>query len=1075
MTYVKRRLWYHTPNSEREELDEDDLLSRTEPLVILGEPGMGKSKLLQNLAEAAALPWCTARRLINRPDPRSLTGDRAPIVIDALDEVAAKREGDAIDLVLQTLGTLDYPRFILSCRVADWKAATSAEAIREQYRDAPLQLHLKPLDHREQLAILAAEIGNQRAEVLIEHFERYGLDFLGNPQTLDLIARLPPDRPLPTGRGALFEQAIDTLRVEHRNTRGGSELACDAALDAAGAAFAGLILSGSANIVRHGSANLVEGDLQIAEVEEFDDGNVARVINTRLFAGGDDSFTYWHRRVGEYLGAAWLAKRADTPAKRRRLLQLFHAQKLVPASLRGLHAWLARDPRLADPVIAADPVGVIEYGDADTLTPQQSRAMLTALQRVTGENPAFWMPGARARALVSSVPHNELDLLLRNKSAASGLRALLVEQLSDVALAQSFRKTLRDVLLDSKELFGIRLQAGDALANLNGEDWPKLIDDLRVQGDTEAKRLAFELMRAIGCPSFSDTQIVEVVLAYDGLTACPWPKRSDDGLVVRFWRFADGVPVDRLDGLLETLTAYVRELLPEHPGIEEHDLIGLAYKLILRRLEAGQVESLRLWTWLSRYGDYRSEDGGRVEDWIKAHDDVRRAIYRSVILDGSEKPIWKKVSRLQRVSAGLTPNEGDVVALLGALDPADRGDMRWRDVLQLIPHDGQTGAAAREAAKPFVAHDAQLRNWLERLAEPRVPDWKVKQETKARQRAAKRAAQFAEHRHDFLANLKAIRTGEFRYVYHLTLAYLKLFQDIGDDCAPHERVAKWVGNDVAEAAHRGFEAFLTRQPVNPSAKRIAVLAANGRRFNAGRVIVAAFAERVRTRADPFADLPVERLMAGIFELWNSGIEDHAGLPNLRERIESELRKGGAWEAALRLYLTPQLKRRVRHVEPLYSLMRSEADAALAVGLAAEWLRSCPNLAAEAEEELIDRLLHSPRRAELRDIGDARRANAADDERRRNWDALQVLVDFEAASARLNEKIEPALLWHIRARVEGISASLSERRSRYARPRSYGSSPPSGSCGPRKATVAARHGATQILGTRPSTCGAWSHA
>ncbi len=296
-----------------------------------------------------------------------------------------------------------------------------------------------------------------------------------------------------------------------------------------------------------------------------------------------------------------------------------------------------------------------------------------------------------------------------------------------------------------------------------------------------------------------------------------------------------------------------------------------------------------------------------------------------------------------------------------------------------------------------------------------MPDWKVKQETKARQRAAKRAVRFAEHRRDFIANVEKVRTGEFRFVYPLAQTYLKLFHDMGDDCAPHERVAQWLGRDVAEAAHQGFEAFLTSQPARPSAKRIAVTAANGRSFNAGRVIVAAFAERVRTRADPFADLPVERLMAGIFELWNSGIQDHAGLPNLRERIESELRKGGAWEAALRLYLTPQLKRRVRHVEPLYSLMRSEADAALAGGLAAEWLRSCPNLVAEAEEQLIDRLLHSPRRAELRDIGDARRANAADDERRRNWDALQVLVDFEAARARLNEKIEPALLWHIRAR------------------------------------------------------------
>jgi hypothetical protein len=324
-------------------------------------------------------------------------------------------------------------------------------------------------------------------------------------------------------------------------------------------------------------------------------------------------------------------------------------------------------------------------------------------------------------------------------------------------------------------------------------------------------------------------------------------------------------------------------------------------------------------------------------------------------------------------------------------------------------------AAAREAAKPFVAHDAQLRDWLERLAEPRVPDWKVKQETKARQRAAKRAAQFAEQRRDFIANVEKVRRGDLRFVFPLAQAYLKLFLDMGDDCAPHERVANWLGKDVAEAAHQGFESFLNRQPVRPSAKRIAVSAANGRSWNASRVIVAALAERVRTRADPFVDLPVERLMAGVFELWSSGIEDHAALPNLRERIEAELKQRGTWEAALRLFIVPQLKRRVRHIGPLYSLMRSEADAAPAVDLAVEWLRSCPNLLAEAEEEMIDRLLHSPRRTELRDIGNLRRANAADDERRRNWDALQVLVDVETARARLSEKVEPELLWHIRAR------------------------------------------------------------
>ena len=124
VSYVKRRLWRQSSKSEHEDFEEDEILGRSESVVILGEPGMGKSKLLENLASVAGLSTFTARQLINRPNPKSLTGDARLIIIDALDEVAARREGDAVDLVLQKLGALDYPRFILSCRVADWQAAT---------------------------------------------------------------------------------------------------------------------------------------------------------------------------------------------------------------------------------------------------------------------------------------------------------------------------------------------------------------------------------------------------------------------------------------------------------------------------------------------------------------------------------------------------------------------------------------------------------------------------------------------------------------------------------------------------------------------------------------------------------------------------------------------------------------------------------------------------------------------------------------------------------------------------------------------------------------------------------------
>ena len=48
---IERTLWYEAQNG-RAELAQGDLLERTEPLVILGEAGMGKSHLLNWLATA---------------------------------------------------------------------------------------------------------------------------------------------------------------------------------------------------------------------------------------------------------------------------------------------------------------------------------------------------------------------------------------------------------------------------------------------------------------------------------------------------------------------------------------------------------------------------------------------------------------------------------------------------------------------------------------------------------------------------------------------------------------------------------------------------------------------------------------------------------------------------------------------------------------------------------------------------------------------------------------------------------------------------------------------------------------
>jgi predicted NACHT family NTPase len=134
---ISRTLW-HSDRSERQQVDGLFLHQDPRSHVVLGEAGMGKSTLLRQLAQHDGYLFCTARALINSADKVQRFGNAKTLVIDALDEVAAQRQGDAVDLVLRALGELGYPRFILSCRIADWRSATALQGISDLYAAPPL-------------------------------------------------------------------------------------------------------------------------------------------------------------------------------------------------------------------------------------------------------------------------------------------------------------------------------------------------------------------------------------------------------------------------------------------------------------------------------------------------------------------------------------------------------------------------------------------------------------------------------------------------------------------------------------------------------------------------------------------------------------------------------------------------------------------------------------------------------------------------------------------------------------------------------------------------------------------------
>lgn len=172
--FLPRRLRY-AANRDLREVGHEDLLNLPGNVVLLGEAGGGKTRLTEWLGKHDGYVRCTARQLING-NGRQVRGNARVLVIDALDEVAVRGDGDAVDLVLRALRDAGYPQFILSCRLSEWRAATMVEAIREQYRDGALQVDLLPLDAGQATAFLTNRLGDAtRAKEVVDHFLGRGL------------------------------------------------------------------------------------------------------------------------------------------------------------------------------------------------------------------------------------------------------------------------------------------------------------------------------------------------------------------------------------------------------------------------------------------------------------------------------------------------------------------------------------------------------------------------------------------------------------------------------------------------------------------------------------------------------------------------------------------------------------------------------------------------------------------------------------------------------------------------------------------------------------------------------------
>ncbi len=227
-SYVPRTLSYQSAEGIRVHFEEAAIASWPTPVVLLGEPGMGKTRLLERLADSPGWVFRSARALVDHPEPRNLVSGGEGLIIDGLDELAAASEADPIYRVLGKLIAAGAPQFILSCRAADWRGAVARPDIEREYQGkAPTEVRIEPLDRTAAAAFLEHGLTPARAQEIIAYLDDKGLgDLYGNPLTLMLFAEIAgAGEALPETRADLMRQACALMWHEGSDRHAGNALA----------------------------------------------------------------------------------------------------------------------------------------------------------------------------------------------------------------------------------------------------------------------------------------------------------------------------------------------------------------------------------------------------------------------------------------------------------------------------------------------------------------------------------------------------------------------------------------------------------------------------------------------------------------------------------------------------------------------------------------------------------------------------------------------------------------------------------------------------------------------------------
>ena len=430
-----------------------DFLDRSQ-IILLGDPGAGKSYCFHKMAAAEGAPIYSIQTFVAR------NGDHQArtVYLDGLDEYrprTSSRDANPAITVLQILRSCGSPRLRLSCRFADWLGTTDLGLFKD-YCDDYAVLGLEPLNNEEALNVLSAH-GFAEPKAFLRNAASRQMEWVvSNPQNLLMLADVVLHFGWPTTKRELYEQWCLRHLSEQKETLRESQLghyAAEELLDPAGAACAGLLISGVSGI-RLGPLSDAQIPSYLSVPYPKPQAVLAALTRSAFTSTEPDTVTYVHRTIAEYLGARYLGRRVDEGLPLARIQSVLGVDGYPSPSLRGLYAWLPIFVPLQAPVlISRDPIGILTYGDVASLRASHKTDLIKSMGAVATENAWFLKEQLTDYGLVGlSCPETAEQLvgILRAPNDPAPLKTLVLRAISAGEHLMLFRPDLESILADPR-------------------------------------------------------------------------------------------------------------------------------------------------------------------------------------------------------------------------------------------------------------------------------------------------------------------------------------------------------------------------------------------------------------------------------------------------------------------------------------------------------------------------------------------------------------------------------------------------------------------------------------------------